>query len=68
VWFMGTALGNLIAARIAGDFDANNLAAMPGQLMRIFWFGTISAGVLLVVGLAVNRWIKASEKEQAHAS
>jgi POT family proton-dependent oligopeptide transporter len=67
VWFMGTALGNLIAARIAGEFDANNLPAMPGQLMRIFWFGVISAAALLVVGLAVNRWIKSSEKEQAHA-
>ncbi len=67
VWFMGSALGNLIAARIAGDFDANDLAAMPDKLMNIFWFGTISAGALLIVGLTVNRWIKSSEKEHAHA-
>ena len=26
--FMGTSLGQLIAGRIAGEFDANNLAAM----------------------------------------
>jgi len=57
IWFMGTALGNLIAGRIAGEFDADNLAAMPGQLMNIFWFGMISAGVLLAVGILINKWI-----------
>ena len=60
VWFMGTSLGQLIAGRIAGEFDANNLAAMPGQLMHIFWFGLVSAAALLVVGLIVHRWITAS--------
>ena len=49
--------------RIAGEFDANNLAAMPGQLMRIFWFGSVSAAVLLVVGTMVHRWIAASRDE-----
>jgi POT family proton-dependent oligopeptide transporter len=62
LWFMATALGNLIAGRIAGEFDANNLGAMSGQLMRIFRFGAISAVALLIVGGAVNRWIKRSEK------
>jgi POT family proton-dependent oligopeptide transporter len=62
VWFMGTALGNLIAGRIAGEFDDANRAAMPGQLMDIFWFGLISAAVLLIVGMALNRWIAASKE------
>jgi POT family proton-dependent oligopeptide transporter len=62
VWFMGNSLGNLIAGRIAGEFDANNVAAMPGQLMRIFWFGTISAAALLVAGAIINRWIAASKE------
>jgi hypothetical protein len=64
---MGTSLGNLIAGRIAGEFDANNLAAMPGQLLRIFWFGVISAAVLLVVGVFISRSITASEKLPADA-
>ena len=63
VWFMGTSLGQLIAGRIAGEFDANNLAAMPGQLMRIFWFGAVSAVALLIVGTLVHRWIAASRDE-----
>ena len=35
IWFVGAALGNLIAGQIAGDFDANNLAAFPGQYLQI---------------------------------
>jgi hypothetical protein len=65
---MGTALGNLIASMIAGNFDANNLAAVPGQMMNIFWFGSITAAVLLVLGVLINRSIKASEQEQADAN
>ena len=36
VWFMGTALGNVISGLIAGEFDPNNLQAMPGQYWKIF--------------------------------
>ncbi len=60
VWFLGTALGNLIASRIAGDFDADNVAAMPGQYMNIFWFGIVCAVLLLIAGLTIQRWIKRS--------
>jgi POT family proton-dependent oligopeptide transporter len=63
VWFMGLSLGNLMASRLAGEMDTTNLAAMPGQLMDIFWFGMISAVVLLVVGTMINRWIAAVRQE-----
>jgi POT family proton-dependent oligopeptide transporter len=63
VWFMGLAFGNLLASQIAGEFDANNLSAVPGQMMGIFWFGVISAAALLLVGTLVQRWIAASGKE-----
>jgi POT family proton-dependent oligopeptide transporter len=49
VWFASLALGNLLAGRIAGEFDASNLAAMPGQYLRIFWYGAIAALVLLLL-------------------
>lgn len=35
IWFVGAALGNLIAGQVAGDFDANNLQAFPGQYLQI---------------------------------
>ncbi|MEQ9561297.1 MAG: oligopeptide:H+ symporter, partial [Woeseiaceae bacterium] len=48
IWFVGAALGNLIAGQIAGDFDANNLQAFPGQYWNIVM--TVGgAGVIFVV-------------------
>jgi POT family proton-dependent oligopeptide transporter len=46
LWYATLALGNLLASRIAGEFDASNLAAMPGQYLRIAWYGAIAALVL----------------------
>lgn len=48
IWYTTLAFGNLIASRIAGDFDDRNVAAMPHQYLRIFWFGTIAAALLLL--------------------
>ncbi|MEO7774365.1 MAG: peptide MFS transporter [Steroidobacteraceae bacterium] len=56
VWFVSLSLGNLIASRIAGDFDASNVAAMPGQYMAIFWFGAVAALTLLLLSPLVKRW------------
>lgn len=49
VWFLATAIGNNMAGQIAGDFDANNLALMPGLLIRIFWWGIIGGAVLFLI-------------------
>jgi POT family proton-dependent oligopeptide transporter len=62
VWFMGLSLGNLMASRLAGEIDTSNIAAIPGQLMGIVWFGTISAVALWVVGAAINKWIAMSKE------
>jgi proton-dependent oligopeptide transporter, POT family len=56
VWFVSLSLGNLIASRIAGDFDASNVAAMPGQYLHIFWFGAVAAAVLVLLSPFVKRW------------
>jgi proton-dependent oligopeptide transporter, POT family len=56
IFFVSLSLGNLLAGRIAGNFDATNLAAMPGQFMFIFWFGAICAvGVACMLPL-MKRW------------
>jgi proton-dependent oligopeptide transporter, POT family len=47
-------LGNLVASLIAGDFDANNVAAMPGQYMHIVYF-SVGIGAIL---LAISRPLK----------
>ena len=45
MWFLASALGNLIAGQIAGEFDADNIAAFPDQFMQIV---LISGGAGLV--------------------
>ncbi|MBM4216927.1 MAG: peptide MFS transporter [Gammaproteobacteria bacterium] len=57
IWFLASSLGNLIAGRIAGEFDAENVSAMPGQYLDIFWFGMIAALILLIISPVVRRWI-----------
>jgi POT family proton-dependent oligopeptide transporter len=49
MWFLATSLGNLVAGLIAGEFDANNVAAMPGQYMHIVYFSLGVGAVLLVL-------------------
>jgi POT family proton-dependent oligopeptide transporter len=54
MWFLATSLGNLVAGLIAGEFDANNIPAMPGQYMHIVYI-TVGAGAIL---LAISRPVK----------
>lgn len=48
IWFVGAALGNLIAGQIAGDFDPDNLGAFPGQYWHIV-LTTGGVGLIFVV-------------------
>jgi proton-dependent oligopeptide transporter, POT family len=55
MWFLATSLGNLVASLIAGDFDASNVAAMPGQYMRIVYFSVGLGAILLVLSRPVKK-------------
>jgi POT family proton-dependent oligopeptide transporter len=55
MWFLSLSLGNLIAGLIAGEFDANNLAAMPGQYMHIVYFSVGLGAVLLILSRPVKK-------------
>ena len=54
IWFLSISFGNLLAGRVAGEFDASNLAAMPGQYMKLVYF-TAGLGVIL---LALSKPVK----------
>jgi POT family proton-dependent oligopeptide transporter len=54
MWFLATSLGNLIAGQIAGEFDAENIAAFPQQYMNI----VLTAGGAGLVMLICARPIK----------
>ena len=57
IWFLAASLGNLVAGKIAGEFDAENVGAMPGQYLNIFWFGMVAAVVLFLISPVVKRWM-----------
>jgi proton-dependent oligopeptide transporter, POT family len=55
MWFLSLSLGNLVAGLIAGEFDANNVAAMPGQYMHIVYFALGLGAVLLILSRPVKK-------------
>ncbi len=55
MWFLSLSLGNLVAGLIAGEFDANNVAAMPGQYMHIVYFAVGLGAVLLALSRPVKK-------------
>jgi len=55
IWFLAISVGNLVAGLIAGEFDANNVAAMPGQYLHIVYFAVGLGGVLLLLSRPVKR-------------
>jgi POT family proton-dependent oligopeptide transporter len=48
VWFLATSVGNLSAGLLAGMFESDNVAAMPGQYMKFVYF-IVGAGIVLLL-------------------
>jgi hypothetical protein len=46
-----------IAGQIAGDFDWNDPARMPGQFMFIFWWGVVGGSVLLLLSPWLRKFL-----------
>jgi hypothetical protein len=44
-----------VAGLIAGEFDANNVAAMPGQYMHIVYFAVGLGAALLILSHPVKK-------------
>ena len=55
MWFLAVSLGNLVASLIAGEFDANNTAAMPAQYLHIVYFSVCLGAVLLAISRPVRK-------------
>jgi POT family proton-dependent oligopeptide transporter len=47
-WFLASALGNLIAGRIAGELDPDKLGEMPGQFMHMVILSA-AAGIVVIL-------------------
>jgi POT family proton-dependent oligopeptide transporter len=57
VWFVSLSLGELLAGRLAGDFDPSQLASFPGQFMRVFWYSAACAVALAGLAPLMRRWM-----------
>jgi POT family proton-dependent oligopeptide transporter len=57
VWFLASSLGKLTAGLIAGGFDPDNLAAMPGRFLFIVLYGCGVGALLLLLSPRIVRWM-----------
>jgi POT family proton-dependent oligopeptide transporter len=55
VWFLATSVGNLAAGLLAGMFETDNIAAMPGQFMQFVYFICAAGIVLLLLSKPVKK-------------
>jgi POT family proton-dependent oligopeptide transporter len=55
VWFMATALGTNLAGHLSGDYDASNLESLPALFLKLFWWGAIGGGLMLLLTPRLKR-------------
>jgi POT family proton-dependent oligopeptide transporter len=55
LFFLSLSIGNILAGLTAGEFDPNNVAAMPGQYLHIFYFSAGLGAVLLAFSRPVKK-------------
>ena len=60
VWFMATALGNLIAGIVGGNVDPEQLQQMPLLFQRTAWSLLIAAAVLAALIVPIRRMMRES--------
>ncbi len=48
LWFLSLALGDNLAGQLSGEYDSSNLLSLPGLFLKIFWWGAIGGGVMLL--------------------
>ena len=49
MWFLSIALGNNLAGQLATDYDANNLASLPALFLKIFAWGAVPGGAIMLM-------------------
>ncbi len=57
LWFVATALGNLIAGWYGGEFDANKLETMPDLFMSVVYLGLGAGIIFIALSPFAKRWM-----------
>lgn len=57
IWFVGAALGNLIAGLVGGNFDPENVLEMPNIFMNVVWV-SVGAGIIFFAASPfIKKWM-----------
>lgn len=57
IWFVGAALGNLIAGLIGGNFDPENVLEMPNIFLNVVWV-SVGAGIIFFAASPfIKKWM-----------
>jgi len=57
-WFLATSLGNLLAGRIAGEFNPNALVEMPGRFLQMALLPMAVAAAMIALARPIRRLMK----------
>ena len=57
IWFVATALGNLIAGTFGGNFDPENVQQMPDLFMSVVYLSGAAVIFYLIFGGLMKRWM-----------
>ncbi len=57
IWFVGAALGNLIAGLIGGNFDPENVLEMPNIFLNVVWVSVGAGLVFFAASPFIRRWM-----------
>ena len=58
LWFLGFAMGNLIAGLVAGRFNPDSLDDMPGLYLQIISITVVSGIVMIILAVPLKKLIK----------
>ncbi|MCU0392796.1 MAG: peptide MFS transporter [Thermoflexibacter sp.] len=61
IWFVGAALGNLIAGLFASNFDEDSVAQMPDLFMLVVWVSLGSGLIMLIFYKQIKKWMAGVE-------
>ncbi len=57
IWFIGAALGNLIAGLFAGNFEEDNVAQMPSLFWSVVMFSVGSGLLFVIFSKPIKNWM-----------
>ena len=55
LWFLSIALGNNLAGQLATEYDATHLASIPALFLKMFEWGALGGGAMLLLSPALKR-------------